>query len=361
MPDIDAVQFRNSLLKWYKANKRQLPWRDTGHWYPVFLSEYLLQQTQVEQALPYYEKIFNHFPDIWALARADEHEILSLWAGLGYYNRARNLLKAAKVIVKEYDGNFPSEYKTALELPGIGNYTASAILSIAFDEPLPVVDGNVFRVITRILAISDDIRLTATQKSIRSRLRDLISHKKPGIFNEALMELGATVCKPKNPHCASACPLKRYCLAFQQNEVDRYPYKSPLPEKKSLCHYVLIMKNERRILIVKRPPSGLLASMWEFPVLEVDHFDHNQDELQKLARFNYNIEGNIIKTAKKMTHNYTHIRLQFLPLIISIHKMPEIMNNYVDMRWLHFSELSRYPVHNAHRKAYAVFRNVLTE
>ena len=224
--EFKATHFRRLLLDWFRKNKRELPWRQSNNWYSTFLSEFLLQQTQVEQALPYYKKFIENYPDIPTLAKASEHDVLNLWAGLGYYSRARNLLKSAKILTQKFGGKFPIDFKQALSLPGIGNYTASAILSIAYSQPYSVVDGNVKRVISRVYSITDDIRLDITHKLIQNICNTLISKKHPGDFNEGLMELGATLCKPKNPFCPQ-CPINKFCLAYERGEVSNIPFKSP--------------------------------------------------------------------------------------------------------------------------------------
>ena len=219
------------LLNWFKKNKRGLPWRKEPNWYKTFLSEIILQQTTVAQGLPYFQKFLKKYPDIGSLAQANEQDVLHLWAGLGYYSRARNMLKTAKIISNNYAGHFPQDYKTALSLPGIGPYSASAILSIAFNLPYPVVDGNVIRVISRLFAIKNDTRDPITLKSIKEYAHRLLDKKEPGSFNEAMMELGTMVCNLKLPQCQS-CPLNNFCTAYQKDLTKIIPYKSKPAKKK---------------------------------------------------------------------------------------------------------------------------------
>ncbi len=258
-----------ALLDWFRQNKRNLPWRKNPHWYHTFLSEFLLQQTQVEQALPYYGKFLVTYPDISVLAKASEDEILNLWAGLGYYSRARNMVKAARQIQSEYHGHFPVEWKQALGLPGIGPYTAAAILSIAFNQPYAVLDGNVIRVLSRLHLIGDDIRLPASRHRFQTLANELLDRKKPGEFNEAMMELGATICLPRNPVCIN-CPLNSFCNAYKNNTVGKYPFKSAAAARKQMKHYVFLLECDQKLFIRQRPNKGLLARMWEFPYWEVD-------------------------------------------------------------------------------------------
>lgn len=354
---INPVVFQNNLIEWFKKNKRDLPWRKMTQWYPVFLSEFLLQQTQVEQALPYYDKFIQRFPDIDSLSRASEQEVLTLWAGLGYYNRARNLLKTAKIIVTAFNKEFPYDIKEALSLPGIGKYTASAILSIAFNKPYAVVDGNVYRVITRLFAISDDIRLSTTQNKIQAICDELLSLEDPGNFNEAMMELGATLCRKQNPDCLK-CPLQIFCKASTENNQSLYPYKSPAKAKRKVFYYAYIFERKNRYLMVKRPNSGLLASFWEFPVIERVKFNP-KEKPEILLKDKYKINGNLILTGKEFRHQYSHIDLTYKPVMFKMKSNTVIeFENYIVHSWLSLQEISELPVHNAHLKLINWLKNL---
>jgi A/G-specific adenine glycosylase len=353
----DQTGFQNKLLDWFDKHKRNLPWRNTSNWYPVFLSEFLLQQTQVEQALPYYHKFIDNFPDIITLSRSSEQKVLTLWAGLGYYARAKNLLKAAKVIVENYKAEFPKEFKQALSLPGIGKYTASAILSIAYEQPYAVVDGNVIRVITRIFAIEDDIRNMNTQKHIQHLCDQLLFRDNPGDFNEALMELGATICRKKNPDCP-ACPIRDYCAANAGNKQSYYPNKSAAPAKKKIFHYICIFLFENRYLLVKRPSSGLLASMWEFPVIEVDKLDKSTHTLEILVKEKYKISGKILLIGENFRHHYTHLDLSYKPVLAGVEIAPAFFTEELEYAWCAVEEIANYPVHNAHLKLLAWIKSL---
>jgi len=268
VPSIDVRRFAQRLLHWFRQNRRPLPWRQQRHWYGTLLSEILLQQTQVQQGLPYYLKFMERFPDIESLAQATEDEVLQLWAGLGYYSRARNLLKCARQLVAQHNSRFPETLQEALSLPGIGPYTAAAVLSISYNLPYAAVDGNVLRVAARLFQIETDTRLAATQNHIRHIVTQLIPQEQPGAFNEALMELGALVCLPANPQCP-ACPVKEFCLAARNGRTADLPYRSKAPAKKQRRQYVLVLEHKRQFLVARRPASGLLASMWEFPSITV--------------------------------------------------------------------------------------------
>ena len=222
----NALILQQSLLKWYDAHQRDLPWRNTTDPYPVWISEVMLQQTQVQTVIPYYLKFLEYFPSIAALAEADTDALLRLWAGLGYYSRARNLQKAARIIVDQFGGRFPQNYSDVLALPGIGRYTAAAIVSIAFGQQYAVLDGNVSRVLARLFRISGDLKSSAVQNRLWAVAQQLLPPTRPGDFNQAVMELGATVCSPRQPRCL-LCPWTRHCLARQQGLQELLPQKSP--------------------------------------------------------------------------------------------------------------------------------------
>ena len=358
LKSIDRIQFQNNLLEWFKKNKRNLPWRDETHWYPVFLSEILLQQTQVEQALPYYIKFVNRFPDIYSLSQASEKEVLIVWAGLGYYSRAINMLKTAKIIVADYDAQFPQDFKQAISLPGIGKYTASAILSIVYKKPHAVVDGNVYRLISRLFAISEDIRLTRTQKRIEEISEQLISKKNPGEYNEAVMELGAVICKKQNPLCLN-CPVQSFCKAFKKNLQIELPYKSKAPAKRKVNQYVLIFENDNKYLLAQRPASGLLASFWEFPVFEVKKLNIIDEDLELILNKKYEIKGKIVLISNIFRHQYSHIDLTYQPVLINLNnENVKSLDKYIDITWCTLNELKELPIHNAHLKLIEWLKNL---
>ncbi len=346
-------KFANLLIEWFKHNARVLPWRQQRDWYRVFLSEILLQQTQVQQALPYFEKIYRRFPDIESLARADEDELLQLWAGLGYYSRGRNLLKAARIIVEKYQGNFPIDYHEALKLPGIGPYTASAILSIAFNQPLPVVDGNVLRVMTRVTGIEDDIRSTQTKNKIHQELKKFLPPAQAALFNEGLMELGARVCKPQNPLCAE-CPVAKLCFANLNNVVEKLPFKSAAPNKKERFEVALVILNKGKIFLVQRPGHGLLAKMWQFPVLSLSRQKRDVNRLVKNWFKQTGISGTILQITPALKHVYSHIVLHYRAVLTILD------NGFTDLKiegyprqgWYTLDQAVAMAVHGAHKKIF---------
>lgn len=261
----NAVQFRLSLSRWYLRHKRDLPWRRNRDPYRIWLSEIMLQQTRVTAVIPYYEKFLKRFPDIQALASAPEQDLLAAWAGLGYYSRARNLQAAAKTIVQTA-GGFPTRYEALLQLPGIGEYTAAAIASIAFGRPRAVLDGNVMRVISRISAEPGDIGHPATRRRLQAAADGLLDPRQPGEHNQAMMELGATVCLPRQPQCL-LCPVAERCEARRAGRQDEFPIKSKrAPANVVAKQLIIVTGSKNEVLFWQRPPdSRRLAGFWELP------------------------------------------------------------------------------------------------
>lgn len=255
----------NPLLQWYQLNKRDLPWRKTKDPYPIWVSEIMLQQTRVEAVKPYYERFLQTLPTIKNLAEADEETILKLWEGLGYYSRVRNMQKAAIQIMEEHDGSFPADYNKLLKLKGIGPYTAGAVGSIAFGLPVPAVDGNVLRVMSRISADASDITLQKTKKEWEERISVLLPTECPGDLNQALMELGATVCLPNGSPKCDLCPVRKYCEAYRRNSVLLYPVKAEKKQRVQEQMNVFFCVYDNLIAIGKRPKNGLLSGLWELP------------------------------------------------------------------------------------------------
>lgn len=252
------------LLPWYRENHRRLPWRETQEPYHIWLSEIMLQQTRVEAVKGYYARFLAALPTVVALAECDDDVLHKLWEGLGYYSRVRNLKKAAQVIVSQYGGEFPREYAQVLALPGIGEYTAGAICSIAFRQPTPAVDGNVLRVVSRLTNDDTPIDLPAMKAKVRTRLAEIYPEA-AGEFTQALMELGATLCGPnRKPECGS-CPCREICMGFRAGTADALPVKAPKKEKRQENRTVFIFSCDGCYALEKRPSKGLLAGLWQFP------------------------------------------------------------------------------------------------
>ncbi|GAA4889457.1 A/G-specific adenine glycosylase [Flaviramulus aquimarinus] len=262
--------FSKTLTHWYSNNKRNLPWRETNNPYYIWLSEIILQQTQVKQGLPYYQAFVSKYPTVYDLAKANESDVLKLWQGLGYYSRARNLHATAKYVTNELNGKFPNTYKDLLKLKGIGDYTASAIASICFNEATAVVDGNVYRVLSRYFGIDIPINSSKGGKAFKELAQSLIDKNAPAEFNQAIMEFGATQCKPKNPYC-NICPFKDSCIALNKNRIHELPVKikSAKAKKKHFNFLVFISEDEKTILH-KREGKGIWQNLYQFPLIETE-------------------------------------------------------------------------------------------
>lgn len=267
MSELLSLGAIDALLTWYQHNKRDLPWRHTKDAYAVWISEIMLQQTRVEAVKPYYARFIAVCPTVQALATLDEEKLMKLWEGLGYYSRARNLQKAARTVVERYEGSMPQSYEELRKLSGIGDYTAGAIASIAFGVRVPAVDGNVLRVLSRVSGSREDIALSATKDAMRQALLPLIPEA-AGDFNQALIEIGATVCVPNGEAKCDVCPLASECVAAREHLTDELPVRSAKKPRKTVPLTVLIIRDGDRTVLCKRPPTGLLAGLYELPNTE---------------------------------------------------------------------------------------------
>ena len=261
-------QIVKPLLSWYDGHARVLPWRENRHPYRVWVSEIMLQQTRVEAVKPFFERFVKALPDVKSLAECPEDELLKLWEGLGYYNRVRNMQKAAGILMEQYGGKFPADYGKLLSLPGIGHYTAGAIGSIAFDIPMPAVDGTVLRVLSRLKASDEDILKQSVKNCMENEVRKIIPADRAGDFNQALIELGAIVCVPNGKARCGICPLAFCCIAREKGIVDKLPKKKAKKERRVEQKTILVLREGDRVGIRKRPSKGLLAGMYELPNLE---------------------------------------------------------------------------------------------
>ncbi len=255
------------LAQWYARNKRDLPWRRTKSPYEIWLSEIILQQTRVNQGVQYYNRLINRFPDIDKLAQATLEDVLKVWQGLGYYTRARNLHATANVISREYNGRFPSDFHTLLSLRGIGEYTAAAIVSIAFNIPVALVDGNVFRVLSRIYAIRMPFTSPAAKKEVHRLAEKILDHKDPGNHNQSIMELGALVCLPKNPVCLE-CPVNTFCQAYQEHRISEFPVRTAGANIRKRYFHYLHISWQGKVFICQRRQKDIWHSLFEFPLIE---------------------------------------------------------------------------------------------
>ena len=301
--------FRENLLAWYDANRRDMPWRESADPYRIWLSEVMLQQTRVDQAEPYYRRFTERFPTVERLAAAPLDDVLACWEGLGYYARARNLHKAARRIVEAFDGRLPDEEHAIRSLPGVGPYTAGAVLSIAYGKALPALDGNAIRVLTRVFRIGEDATRAATRTRLRTLAGRLMEPERPGVFNQAVMELGAKVCKPAAPRC-EACPLRPVCGAAEQGDPGMFPATPPSKKTPHVDVAVAIVPDEAgRLLVCKRPEEAMLGGLWEFPGGRKEPGETLEAACQRTVREKWNVDIETHGLAHRIAHAYSHFRI----------------------------------------------------
>lgn len=340
---------RRNLLAWYRANRRDLPWRRGRDPYRIWLAEIMLQQTRIAAVLPYYERFLARFPDVRALARARQSEVLKYWAGLGYYSRARNLHRAARVIVAEHNAQFPRASVHALALPGIGHYTAAAILSIAFDLPVAALDGNVARVLARLFAIRGDLRAPKTWKHLAATAQRLVPRQSPGDWNQALMELGETICTPRSPQCAP-CPLSRHCQA----RLLGLAHKLPAARRKRETAYVriaaaILLDPRGRTLLTKTPgahDSALFSRLWQFPAVTVRSEKDAPGTLRAHLQSSFPLALPLLLPLGVASHSVTYRRLALLPFLARVEALPRSPS----CRAVGLLDLGSLPISSATRK-----------
>ncbi|MFC6875608.1 A/G-specific adenine glycosylase [Flavobacterium myungsuense] len=309
------MNFTNSLTKWYLQNKRDLPWRNNQNPYFIWLSEIMLQQTRVAQGMPYFYAFTTAFPTVFDLANASEEQVLKLWQGLGYYSRARNLHKTAQKVAFEMNGVFPKSYIELLKLKGIGEYTAAAIASFSYNEAVSVVDGNVFRVLSRYFDIETDIAIASTKKEFSDLAFELMDKNNPALFNQAIMEFGALQCVPKSPNCLS-CVLNSGCLALQKKKVNLLPVKSKkLKVRNRFFNYFVFLDEKENTIIQKRSEKGIWHNLYEFPLIETERVEDFEFILKQIQEQSFVENGivlmselNTIPQVHKLSHQHLHIK-----------------------------------------------------
>ncbi len=356
LAEFNKEQFRNDLIQWFETEQRDLPWRENKNPYRVWVSEIMLQQTRVEAVKPYYNNFMKQFPTLETLANADEEKVLKAWEGLGYYSRVRNLHAAVKEVQTHYNGIVPNTAEEIGKLKGVGPYTQGAILSIAYDVPEPAVDGNVMRVMSRILSIWDDIAKPKTRKLFEAIIREVISHENPSYFNQGLMELGALICIPKNPSCL-LCPVRAHCRAFHEGVQQELPVKSKAKEPKAVPIVAgIVVDKEGRYVIHKRPSSGLLANMWEFPNIELQEGISNpKQQLSYYLKEKFSINADITEYVTNVSHTFSHRIWD-----ITVYKgMVSNVKESDTLRLIDKADFSQYTFSQSHKKMYEQL--VLTE
>lgn len=308
LDNFDLHSFQQQLLSWYEENHRDLPWRKSRDPYLIWVSETMLQQTRVDTVIPYFERFIEQFPTLDALAEADEEQVLKAWEGLGYYSRAKNLQTAVREVKEKYGGRVPHDEDEIASLKGVGPYTAGAILSIAYNKPVPAVDGNVMRVLSRIFFIEEDIAKSKTKKTVEKLARKLIPRNQPSDFNQALMELGAMICTPRSPACL-LCPVQEQCRALEEGVQNELPLKAKKKAPKPVNMAVAVITNGKgSFLIHRRPNKGLLAGLWEFPTCETLH-GVEYEQLQNFVREKYDPSAVIDdEMIMEFSHVFSHIK-----------------------------------------------------
>jgi A/G-specific adenine glycosylase len=339
--------FRSRMLAWFCAHQRDLPWRRSRDPYRIWVAEVMLQQTRIAAVLPYYHRFLARFPTVQSLASAREPAVLKLWSGLGYYSRARNLHRAAKIIVASHHGKFPRELAAALELPGIGVYTAAAVLSIAYDVPLAVLDGNVARVLARVRAVRGDLRAPKNWRALTAAAQEFLAAETPGDWNQSLMELGEVICIPQSPRC-SDCPIASHCSAFAHGITDEIPAPRRKRAAVQMKIAAAILRDPRgRTLLVQDPGAHdtvLFSGMWQFPAIEVTR--HPKAELEKYLRATLSIAEISLEALPTARHGVTFRNITLLPFLARVAILPKLSRT----RILRLKNLATLPISSATRK-----------
>ena len=346
-----------ALAVWYQRQQRNLPWRQTRDPYAIWVSEVMLQQTQVKTVLPYFERFMTRFPSPADLARAELPRVLKVWEGLGYYARARNLHKAAGIVAVQLDGCVPSRWDTLRALPGIGDYIAAAVLSIAFNRPYAVLDGNVKRVLARLFLIHTPVNQAAAHRRFQTLADSLLDRKHPGDHNQAMMELGATVCTPRHPRCPQ-CPVAQFCKALQTGNTDNYPHrlkKEPVPQ----VHLVagLVWKKER-VLLTRRPAQGLLGGLWEFVSGKLEPSRDPFARLAALIKQTVHLDVRVQRRVAVVQHAYTHFKIQMQVYECQWRNGRVRLHGPAQFAWIRLNQLNRYALHGAVHKAVEQFKTL---
>ncbi len=352
-------QFREGLIGWFVENRREMPWRSPEASlkrdpYHVWVSEVMLQQTRVDQVRPYFERFVEAFPTIRDLAEAELDAVLKCWEGLGYYTRARNLHTSASLIVKEFGGSMPDDEASLRSLPGIGAYTAAAVLSIAFNKPLAVLDGNVIRVLSRVFGIEQDVRSSATRRALQSVADSLLDRKRPGLFNEALMELGATICTPRNPRC-TACPLSSECFAFAADRMSDFPVAA---KRKPTPHYEIavgvVTDSRGCVLIQKRPQQAMLGGLWEFPGGKREADETLRETCRRELEEELGIDIEVGDEIARIKHAYSHFSITLAAFDCSLVSGKPAHHTGQEIRWIHIENLAEFAFPRASQKVIEV-------
>lgn len=337
---LEASKFSKLLLKWHEVdNKRKMPWKGEKDAYKIWLSEIILQQTRVEQGLGYYQQFIDNFPTIKDLAAADERTIFKLWEGLGYYSRCRNLIATARVIAGEHEGIFPDTYEKILKLKGVGPYTASAIASFAFNHPHAVVDGNVYRVLARIFGIEEAIDSTSGKQKFHRLANQLLDQKQPGKYNQAIMDFGATICKPALPLCEQ-CIFQKYCVAYADNRVALLPVKEKKIKQKSRFFYFFVIQLGNKVALRERTEKDIWQHLYEFPLVELQQADDPKKAIAEAINRSWIGKDAVVEQgALSYRQKLTHQSITAIFFNMRVNKVPVALHHY---SWIEAGKLSAY-------------------
>lgn len=351
-------RLRSRLRRWYATHQRRLPWRETSDPYRIWVAEVMLQQTRVETVLRYYERFLERFPDLRHLAASPLQAVLKAWEGMGYYGRARNIHRAARLVEREHGGSIPSDYEAFRRLPGVGDYTAAAVLSIAFGQPSAVVDGNVRRVLARFFAVEERVGTAAARLRFAELADRFLDRRRPGSFNQALMELGATVCRPRRPDCPS-CPLARSCAAFHTSRQAEFPRRSPRPPLPERQVAVGVVVRGGRLLITRRPAEGLLGGLWEFPGGRVEAGESPAEACRREIGEETGLHVEVSEPVAEVRHAYTHFRVTLHVFLCRLLGGRIRLRGPTACRWVRLADLGRYPLPAANHKFIPLLRERL--
>jgi len=342
-------KYHPALLGWYDENQRKLPWRETDDPYAIWISEVMLQQTQVRTVIPYYTRFMDRFPFVQKLARAPQQTVLKMWEGLGYYSRARNLHRAAQTIVHKYRGVIPQDWDQIRTLPGVGDYIGAAVLSIAFNLSYAVLDGNVKRVISRLFCLDAPINHSSAKKKFSLIADKLLYRPESGLYNQAMMELGALICAPNEPVCPG-CPINFLCDAVQSARVTDYPKK--IKPKSTPSHQMVagVVVNANTILIVQRPENGLLGGLWEFPGGQVLEGEDTRNACIRCIKESTGLNIEIRDYVTSIKHAYTHFKIKLDVFMCHTNSQSIKLNGPIGYRWIGFDDIRKYPLHKAMHK-----------